>query len=156
MYNRYLHVFGVEYILLSLIGLHSSNDCSASFLTIIEKGSSISANHLLSTHRFGAIHSALIILSQSGSPPAVKTFTPWLLLAIKAIPARLFPGAVINFINLTDGPHPTGSHNSNELTLQYNPVLVEITQFHSYYVYERECADSVTQRQQNRANLATS
>ena len=27
-----------------------------------------------------------------------------------------FSGAVIDFTNLIDGPHPTGSHNSDELT----------------------------------------
>ena len=56
-----------------------------------------------------------------------------------------FPGAVIDFINLIDGPHPTGSHNSSELTALYNPVLVEITPFHSCYVYEKERADFATQ-----------
>ena len=34
-----------------------------------------------------------------------------------------FPVAMIDFINLIDGPHPTGSHNSNELTALYNPLL---------------------------------
>ena len=27
-----------------------------------------------------------------------------------------FPGEVIDFTNIIDGPHPTGSHNSDELT----------------------------------------
>ena len=48
---------------------------------------------------------------------------------------------MIDFINVIDGPHPTGSYSSFELTALYNPILVEITPFHSYHVYEKERAD---------------
>ena len=52
---------------------------------------------------------------------------------------------MIYFINLIYGPHPTGSHSSIELTVLYNPVLVEFTPFHNYHISEKECANFATQ-----------
>ena len=55
-------------------------------------------------------------------------------------------GAVIYFINLIYGPHPTGSHSSIELNALDNPVLVEFTRFHSYHIIsEKERANFATQ-----------